>query len=199
MSPTTSNNLINVIAEIDAANAKDPRHDTVDGNVRPRELLYSERMTDCTSEIYPNASEELQIAARAQHICRWQIPRTDYARDRQGYLAWRKACREHHVKLTSDIMKKHGYRENQVEQVANIIKKQHLKREPDSQALENVVVVVFAKHYLEEFVARNEHDEEKLVNILRKTFRKLDAAGYSEIAKLDVSERLRPLIKLAMD
>ncbi len=63
-----------VIAEIDAANAQDPRRDEVSGAARPREVVYSERMSECLSRLYPGSSEALRIAARAQHICRWQIP-----------------------------------------------------------------------------------------------------------------------------
>ena len=63
------------MAEIDASNASDPRQVLVDGKSRPREVAYSERMSECLGRLYPGASEELTIAARAQHIRRWQIPR----------------------------------------------------------------------------------------------------------------------------
>ena len=85
-----------VIAAIDSANADDPRKTEVDGKARPYEVVYSERMTARLAEMYPDASEVLRIAARAQHIRRWDIPRGKYPEGRNGYNDWRKACREHH-------------------------------------------------------------------------------------------------------
>ena len=60
-----------VIAEIDACNARDPRQEIVGAGSRPYEVVYSQRMSECLSHLYPDASEELRIAARAQHICRY--------------------------------------------------------------------------------------------------------------------------------
>ena len=122
-----------VIAEVDAANAPDPRQDSVAGILHPREVVYSERMSLCLSRLYPEASETLRIAARAQHICRWQIPRQKYPLGREGYNAWRAACRDHHAALVSGIMRRHGYTDEEVSQVVKIIRKEQLKRDPESQ------------------------------------------------------------------
>ncbi len=72
---------------------------------------------------------------------------------REGYNAWRTACREHHATLISGIMRRHGYADGDIAQVVKIIRKEQLKRDPESQALENVVAVVFVQHYLDEFIA----------------------------------------------
>src|SRR3990167_10243759 len=118
-----------VISEIDAANANDPRQDIVAGKPHPRELVYSERMSECLSRLYPEASEALRLAARAQHICRWHIPRDKYPLGREGYNAWRSACRDHHAALASAIMRRHGYAEGEIAQVVKIVRKEALKRE----------------------------------------------------------------------
>ena len=178
------------IAEIDATNAADPRQ---------REVIYSERMSDCLSRLYPQASEALCLAARAQHICRWQIPRDKYPLGRDGYNAWRSACRDHHGALTSAIMHRHGYAEGEIAQVVKIIRKEQLKRDPESQALENVVAVVFVDHYLDEFVAAHkDYDEAKLADILRKTLRKMDPVGHAAALGLDLPEPTRRLIGIAL-
>ncbi|TAJ42944.1 MAG: DUF4202 domain-containing protein [Reyranella sp.] len=188
-----------VIAEIDGANAQDPRQDIVAGGSRPRELVYSERMSECLSRLYPEASEALQIAARAQHICRWQIPRDKYPLGRDGYNAWRASCRDHHAALTSAILHRHGYADSEVAQVVKIIRKEQLKRDPESQALENVVAVVFVDHYLDDFVATHkDYDEEKLADILRKTLRKMDPVGHAAALGLSLPEPTRRLIGLAL-
>lgn len=187
------------IVDIDAANAQDPRLDRVAGATRPRELVYSERMSECLARLYPDASEALRIAARAQHICRWQIPRTDYPLGRLGYNGWRAACRDHHATLITAIMHRHGYADGEIAQVVKIVRKEQLKRDPESQALENVVAVVFVQHYLDEFVAGHpDYDEAKLADILKKTLRKMDAAGHAAALALDLPAATVRLIGLAM-
>ncbi len=185
-----------VLAEIATANAADPRQDVVDGRSRPREIVYAERMAECLSRLYPDASEELCIAAAAQHIGRWQIPRASYPLGRDGYNAWRAECREHHVACATAIMGRHGYSEAPIAHVARMIKKQDLKRDPESQALENVVAVVFVQYYLEEFVAEHtDYPAVKLIGILRKTRRKMDAVGHAAVLALS----LPPGVKQAVD
>jgi hypothetical protein len=188
-----------VIAEIDDANAHDPRQDIVASGPRPRELVYSERMSEGLLQLYPEASEALRIAARAQHICRWQIPRDKYPLGREGYNAWRSACRDHHAMLASAIMRRHGYAEGEIAQVVKIVKKEQLKRDPESQALENVVAVVFVHHYLDAFVAAHQdYDEEKLADILRKTLRKMDSTGHAAALALPLPAATVRLIDMAL-
>ena len=187
------------IAEIDAANASDPRQVMVGGANRPREVVYAEQMSACLSQLYPSASEELRIAARAQHICRWQISRANYPLGRDGYNEWRARCREHHAALASEIMRRHGYPQTQIEHVAKIIRKEDLKRDDDSQALENVVGVVFAQHYLEEFAAAHQdYGEDKIVGILRKTMRKMDAIGHDAVRALKLAPDLQRVVEIAL-
>lgn len=188
-----------VIAEIDDANAHDPRQDIVAGGSRPRELVYSERMSECLSRLYPEATEALRIAARAQHICRWQVPRDKYPLGREGYNAWRSACRDHHATLASAILRRHGYADSEIAQVIKIIRKEQLKRDPESQALENVVGVVFVHHYLDAFVAAHQdYDDAKLVDILRKTLRKMDPVGHAAALGLSLPAPTRRLIDMAL-
>ncbi|MGO9048993.1 MAG: DUF4202 family protein, partial [Xanthobacteraceae bacterium] len=59
-----------VVADIDRANADDPRTIDVDGRARSYEIVYSERMLHRLATMYPEASELLRIAARGQHIRR---------------------------------------------------------------------------------------------------------------------------------
>ena len=196
---TSSSRLEAVIAAIDAANAADPRSAIVDGIDRPREVVYSERMSQCLARIYPAASQGLQIAARAQHIRRWQIPRSTYPLGRDGYHAWRASCRAHHAALTAGIMGEHGYSDREIAQVVKIINKDEMKQDPESQALENVVGVVFVQHYLDDFIATHtDYDAVKLLNILERTLRKMNAEGHAAILALPLPARTRQLIDTAL-
>ncbi len=58
---------------IDAENAQDPTTE-IDQNIAyPKELLYSKRMYEKLMDFLPEASDEVQLAAKAQHICRWKV------------------------------------------------------------------------------------------------------------------------------
>jgi hypothetical protein len=194
-----SGRLAAVLEEIDRANAEDPRTVTVEGGAQPHEVVYARRMSQRLAAMYPAASELLQIAARAQHLRRWEIPRARYPEGRNGYNDWRKACREHHAALVGAILAPHGYAPADIAYVAKLIKKEQLKKNPESQALENVVDVVFAEHYLEEFLAKYAHyDEDKLVDIVAKILRKMSPKGHRAVLSLPLKERIVKLIDKAM-
>ncbi|MEE8140552.1 MAG: DUF4202 family protein [Alphaproteobacteria bacterium] len=50
----------------------------VRGAPRPAELLYGQRMSARLAVFCPAASEHLRIAARAQHLERWKLPRPQF-------------------------------------------------------------------------------------------------------------------------
>lgn len=183
------------LAAIDAANAEDPRR--VDG--RAFENLYAERMSARLASLYPAASDLLKIAARAQHLRRWEIPRGDYPEGRRGYNDWRRACRIHHANLAGEIMRANGYDEAAVAHVGALLRKEQLKKDPDSQALENVAAVVFLEHYFEEFLAKYEsYDDGKIVDILGKTLCKMSPKGHAAALALTMPERARALVAAAV-
>src|SRR5262249_1392566 len=78
--------LTDVMAAIDAANARDPNKIAVGGQLQPAELVYGRRMSATLARMAPHASEHLRIAARGQHIERWTSPRASYPAGRVGYL-----------------------------------------------------------------------------------------------------------------
>lgn len=189
-----------VIAAIDAANADDPRKTEVDGTARPYEIVYSERMTARLADMYPDASEVLRIAARAQHIRRWDIPRSTYPEGRNGYNDWRKACREHHGEVITKIMAGNGYSQDEIDRAVMLIKKEQLKKDRESQALENVVDVVFVEHYFDEFLGKySQYDDDKIVDIVGKTLRKMSPKGHQAALSLDLPDRTRDLIMKAVE
>ena len=197
---TANDRFDKVIRAIDAANAGDPRSTTVAGATRPYEVVYAERMTQRLAAMYPDASENLRIAARAQHIRRWDIPRASYPEGRNGYNDWRKACREHHGKVISAIMAEHGYAQDDIDRVVMLIKKEQLKKDRESQALENVVDVVFVEHYIDEFLAKySSYDEDKVLDIVGKTLRKMSPKGHQAALTLDLPQAKRDLIMKAVE
>jgi len=174
--------LADVIAAIDAANARDPNTIEVDGRLQPAELVYGRRMSETLARLAPHASEHLRIAARGQHIERWTSPRASYPAGRVGYLKWRKDLQGFHARRIGEIMMAAGYDAGDVERVGALVRKERLKSDPDAQMIEDVACVVFLEHYLADFLAKT--DEDKLAGILAKTWNKMSAAGHAEALKL---------------
>ncbi|MFB9054340.1 DUF4202 domain-containing protein [Formosa undariae] len=184
------------IALIDEKNAQDLNRDISNGESMPKELLYSQRMTDCLLNYMPTASESLQIAARAQHICRWEIPRNEYPMTKAGYMNWRNDLKKMHGDLTGEIMKSVGYDDEFIERVQFLMSKKSFKKDPDSQTLEDVVCLVFLQNYFEDFATK--HDEPKLIDIVQKTWNKMSDAAHKKAMTLNYSESSFKLIQKAL-
>ncbi|WP_203257205.1 DUF4202 domain-containing protein [Hyunsoonleella ulvae] len=184
------------IALIDKVNSEDINTYQVAGIEYPKELLYSQRMTRKLLQFKPDASKALQIAARAQHICRWKIPRDEYPMDRVGYLKWRETLKKMHADLTSEILKQVGYDEQFDNRIRKIILKKLIKKNEESQALEDTICLVFLDYYFEEFAEK--HPDEKVIDILKKTWVKMSEEGQQEALKLNFSEKGLALVKQAI-
>ncbi|MDO5981086.1 DUF4202 domain-containing protein [Flavivirga spongiicola] len=185
------------IALIDKKNSEDINTYQVFGLNYPKELLYSLRMSRKLLQFNPNASRALQIAARAQHICRWKIARDEYPMDRIGYLKWRETLKKMHAELTTEILNQVGYDTSFIDRVSSLINKKFIKKNEESQVLEDTICLVFLDYYFEEFVAK--HDDEKIINILKKTWIKMSDKGHEAALQLNFSDKSLSLIKQAID
>lgn len=181
---------------IDAENAQDPNIEIHESISFPKELLYSNRMFEKLMDFYPSASEEVQIACKAQHICRWKIARDTYPMDRVGYLKWREDLKKFHAKTTAEILEKAGYETSFIERVSFLIEKKLLKKDAETQLLEDVICLVFMGFYLDPFVQK--HETEKLKNIILKTWNKMSENGQQAALKINYSENNLNLIKEAL-
>lgn len=185
------------LAAFDSANSEDPNHDVIDGQLQPRELVYAQRMSERLARFCPEPSIALQLAARCQHICRWKIPRSDYPMDRQGYKRWRSDLAQFHGETAGVILARHGWSETLIQRVKDLLLKRGLKRDAEVQALEDVICLVFIEYYLADFAAK--HDEEKLIDIIRKTWNKMSADGHTAALQLPLTDDLLALITKALN
>ena len=184
------------IAQFDKANAEDPNTEVVDGTAYPKELLYAQRMTAWLDKLAPDASEALRLAARSQHIRRWELPRSDFPMDRTGYLRWRTTLYRFHADTAGQILRDVGYDAATIERVQTLLRKERLKRDPDVQCLEDVICLVFLESYLLDFAAQQDRD--KLINILRRTWKKMSPRGHDAALALDLSPEVRELVAAAL-
>ncbi len=191
----TNEKLIKAFAAFDAYNEKDPNREMANGKEYSKEVLYALRMTEKLNQYAPEAPEHIQLAARCQHIGRWEIARSEYAMDKKGYLQWRNAEKQHHSEIASKILTECGYDENTIAIVSFLLLKKQLHTNPDTQVLEDVICLVFVEHYLEEFAAK--HEDEKVVDILKKTLTKMSPRAIDEAVKLIRSEKIKTLLDQA--
>ncbi len=194
--------LEQVIALIDAENQQDPNTQVDEsGKEWPKELLYSLRMTDMLERYRPEADDVAHISMRGQHIKRWTSPRNAFPMDRQGYLQWRTQLYKFHANTTADLMQQVGYDEDSIERVRKAIGKKGIKVNPDTQLLEDVTDLVFIEHYMLAFAEKHpEYDEDKWIDIIQKTWRKMSPQGqqFALAGNIRLPEPLIPLIQKAV-
>jgi hypothetical protein len=179
----------------DAYHQKDPNQETFNGQLFPKELLYAQRMTEKLAKFAPHAEEAVKLAAHCQHIGRWEIPRGKYPMDKKGYLQWRNEEKLHHAKIAKRILSDCEYEQETIDQVEFLLLKKELRTNANTQLLEDVICLVFVEYYLEDFAAK--HDDEKVVDILRKTIKKMSPVAIQQVAHLNLSERMNKLIHQA--
>ncbi len=192
----TTEKLQEAYTLFDAANEKDPNKEEYQGKVYAKEVLYAIRMTNKLNAFAPNASEALQLTARCQHICRWEIARDSYEMNRTGYLKWRQDLKKYHAKKSSEILEKVGYNQETIDKVAFLLEKKQLKKNEETQTLEDVICLVFLEFYFEPFAKK--YSEEKLIDILQKTWRKMSEKGHEAALKLPLSDSSLALVKKAL-
>ncbi|NMT62426.1 DUF4202 domain-containing protein [Marinobacter orientalis] len=171
--------------KIDAANRADPNCEQLDGQSLPKEYAYSQHMTRWLFELEPQPSERMQIACRAQHIERWTMPRRDFPEGRKAYYEWRQACGRMHGRRAAEIMAECGYPEDECKRVETILTKRELRKDGDTQLLEDVACMVFLERYFADFYEQNaDYDREKWLRIVRRTWGKMSPRGHEAALKL---------------
>jgi len=190
------NKFETAIGFFDKANTNDPNIVVANGKSFPKELLYAIRMTEKLNQFEPNASESVQLAVRCQHICRWEIPRDSYKMNRKGYLTWRRDLAKFHAQKAASILKDVGYKDEMLDNVTFLLQKKQLKRNDETQLLEDVICLVFLEHYFENFSEK--YSNEKLIDILQKTWAKMSDKGHEAAMKLKFSSKSKQLISKAL-
>jgi hypothetical protein len=175
------------IAHFDAANSADPRR---------LELPYAQRLSVWVERLAPDASEELRLAARAQHICRWMIPRESYPAGRIGYLKWREDLKHFHARKAGEILREVGYEDAIVVRVQDLIRKRNFPRDAEGRVIEDALCLVFLETQFAETIAKT--GDEKMTGILQKTWRKMTPEAQKIALTLPMGEECRAFIKNAL-
>lgn len=167
------------MGRIDGANRADPTTIEIDGRLGPKELIHSQMVSAWVEKLHPNPSQALLLAARAHHIRRWTISRSSYPSGRKGYLRWRTDLQAFHANEAARILAECGYEGVVASRVGEIIRKQNLRNDPEVQALEDALCLVFIQTQLKDVA--DQLEAKVLENVLKKTWEKMShkARGYA--------------------
>ena len=184
------------VRRFDELNATDPNHEIIGGTLRPHELLQAERLCRWVMTLAPDASEVLRLAARSQHLCRWEIPRASYELTRAGYHQWRTELKKFHAEKSASVLRAAGYDEGVVVQVQALNLKTNFPTDSESRVLEDALCLSFLQFQFAELAAKT--DEAKVINALQKSWHKMTPAGREQALKLEYGSRERALLARAL-
>ena len=182
---TSPDKFAKAIAAFDAYNANDPNQETFHGKTFSKEILYAHRMSERLVRFAPNAHESVRLAARCQHIGRWEIARNQFPMDKKGYLTWRNEEKKHHAQLAEKILLGCGYDQEIIERVKFLVLKKELQTNAATQLLEDIVCLVFLEFYLADFASK--HEAEKVLDIIRKTKKKMSEEALQAVGHLSLT------------
>jgi len=188
--------LARAVAAIDAANAGDPNRLVVGGVERPKELAHAEMVTGWVRRLRPDAGEALLLAARAHHVRRWEIDRSAYPEGRGGYLRWRRDLHRHHARVVARIVEDEGYDQATVARVEELVTKRNLASDPEVQVLEDALCLVFIESQFHDLASRL--DDGKMVDVVRKTLKKMSDEGKRMAGTVEMDEADRALLEEAL-
>ena len=185
------------VGKFNAANAQDS-NSLIDalGSPVPKELHHARLMTAWVKRLVAEPSEPLLLAARCQHICRWEVPRKSFPEGRAGYLKWRQSMKHFHAKKAADIMDECGYNDVEIARVNELNLKENLKGDPECQTLEDALCLTFLEVQFAEFAPTQ--SEEKMVSILQKSWKKMSPSAHEWALKLPMSDAARALVEKAL-
>ena len=183
------------LRRFDEENARDPNHEVVDGVSHPRELLYAQRLANWVLRLCPGASEELRLAARCQHICRWEIPRFPSDDPRRIPAMARGPEKVSRPKSRRDFARGR-LRRRRVRRVQDLNLKKNFPNDPEARVLEDALCLVFLEFQLAGLAAKTAED--KMINALRKSWQKMTEPARAEALKLNFGPREKALLERAL-
>ena len=197
MSFSDSERFQKACERFDAMNCEDPRKEIVDGEEVPHEWIDAQRLANWVLKLNSEASESVQLAARCQHVKRWERPRSDYPEGRAGYLKWRSDLKVFHADIAEAVLRDVGYGDDIVDQVRRINLKKDLRGNADAQLMEDALCLVFLEFEFADFCERKEED--MMVRILQKTWKKMSESAKEAGLELKYNDHQRALLALALN
>jgi hypothetical protein len=184
------------IAAIDEANADDPTRIVVRGVEQPLAQAHGVLAAEWVAELHPDADETWLLAARAHHLRRWELPRSSYEAGRAGYLKWKRDQRRRHADDAGAILSGIGYDADAIDRVQTLIRRDHLATDAGSKAIEDAACLAFVETQLADVATKL--DRAHLIDVLRKTAKKMTPEGAAAIDRIPLGDEERELLAEAL-
>jgi hypothetical protein len=184
------------IAAIDGANADDPTRIVVRGVELPLARAHGVLAAEWVAELHPDADEAWLLAARAHHLRRWELPRSSYEAGRAGYLKWKRDQRRRHADDAGAILSGIGYDADAIDRVQTLIRRDHLATDAGSKAIEDAACLAFVETQLADVATKL--DRAHLIDVLRKTAKKMTPEGAAAIDRIPLGDEERELLAEAL-
>jgi len=194
--PADTERFESAIRRFDEENGHDPNSISVSGAIQPRELVYARWLTDWVLKLCPQASEELRLAARCQHLCRWMVPRESYPMTRVGYLQWREDLKKFHAQKAGEILTELGYPPETITRVQQLNLKKNFPHDQETRLLEDALCLVFLERQLGDLASKTAED--KVINALQKSWKKMTPAAREHASKLSYTPTEKALLEKAL-
>lgn len=119
---------------------------------------------------------------------------------RPGYLTWRTKQKTQAASQIKELLVSMDDPppEADIERISALISKKDLATNEETQVLEDVACLVFLDDQLDGFESKPDNDEEKVINILRKTWKKMSPKGREMALQMKHSERATSLLQKAL-
>ena len=171
------------VAAIDAANGQDPNTVEVRGRLLPLALVHGQLAAEWIGQLLEAPDDALLLAARAHHLRRWEVRRDSYPAGRPGYLRWRRDQKARHASDVAGILGACGYDTAEIERVQRLVRRESVE---GAQAVEDAACLVFIETQLGSLAGRMDH--EVMIDVIRKTARKMSAAGLALVASIALAD-----------
>ncbi len=191
-----SQRTADAIAAIDAANANDPTVVTVRGTDHPLAQIHGVLAYEWVLHLHPDADDMWLLAARAHHLRRWELPRAKYEAGKAGYLRWKRDQRQRHARDIAVLLAEHGFDSATIERVQALVRRDNLAVDAGSQAIEDAACLAFVETQLADVATKL--DRGHLIDVLRKTARKMTPAGAAAISLIPLAEAEQQLLADAL-
>lgn len=163
---------------------------------RPLARLQGERAHHWVLRLDPDASAALQLAARAHHIGRWELARSEFDEGRNGYLRWRREQKSRHAELLGRVLLAEDVPPQILQRAREIVQKKGLGVDPEVQTFEDAVCLTFIET---QFVTTADKlaDDDKMVEVVAKTLRKMSRSGIEATASIALDPRSTEIVRRA--
>ena len=193
----TEPRLAAALEAVDAANGDDPPRVVVRGEELPLALAHGRLASEWVRRLVDDPDDALVLAARAHHLRRWEVPRASYPEGRAGYLRWRRDQKDRHAADVVPLLAAAGYGEATINRVQVLLRRARLDAATCTQVIEDAACLAFLETQLSDVA--NRLDRDHVVEVLRRTARKMSAGALALVAEIPLDPDAAELLSAALD